>query len=49
MNMVFKDGKIYVVTEFGLKQVGYYTPVLHQGSITDCEAYIRLRSSDLLV
>jgi len=27
MNMVFKEGKIYVVTEFGLKQVGYYTPV----------------------
>ena len=27
MNMVVKDGKIYVVTEFGLKQVGYDTPV----------------------
>jgi len=26
MNMVFKDGKIYVVTEFGFKQVGYYSP-----------------------
>ena len=26
-----------------------YGSVLHQGSIADCEAYIRLRSSDLLV
>ena len=25
--MVYNNGKIYVVTEFGLKQVGYYTPV----------------------
>ena len=23
--MFYKNGKIYVVTEFGFKQVGYYT------------------------
>ena len=44
---------IYQVVEFYLSDDDRYKyedeSVLHQGSIADCEAYIRLRDSDLLV
>ena len=41
---------IYQVVEFYLSDDDEYEDesVLHQGSIADCEAYIRLRNSDLL-
>ena len=43
----------YQVVEFYLSDDDRYKyedeRVLHQGSIADCEAYIRLRNSDLLV
>jgi len=43
----------YQVVEFSLSYDDYYKYedeiVLHQGSIADCEAYVRLRNSDLLV
>jgi hypothetical protein len=42
----------YQVVEFYLSDDDRYKyedeSVLHQGSIADCEAYIRLRNSDLL-
>ena len=42
---------IYQVVEFylGNDDEYEYGSVLHQGSLTSCEAYIRLRNSDLLV
>jgi hypothetical protein len=46
------DG-IYQVVEFDLSDDDRYKyedeSVLHQGSIADCEAYIRLKNSYLLV
>lgn len=42
---------IYQVVEFYLSDDDEYEhgSVLHQGRLTSCEAYIRLRNSDLLV
>ncbi len=43
----------YQVVEFSLSDDDCYEYedeiVLHQGSIADCEAYVRLKNSDLLV
>ena len=43
---------IYQVVEFHLSDDDYCKyddeSVLHQGSIADCEAYVRLKNSDLL-
>ena len=43
----------YQVVEFSLSDDDYYKyedeSVLYQGSIADCEAYVRLKNSDLLV
>ena len=39
----------YQVVELSDDDEYEYGSALHQGSIADCEAYIRLRSSDLLV
>ena len=43
----------YQVIGFSLSDDEYYDYedeiVLHQGSIVDCEAYVRLKNSDLLV
>ena len=47
------SGNTYQVVEFSLSDDERYEyedeSVLHQGSIADCEAYIRLKNSDLLV
>ena len=43
----------YQVVEFSLSDDDCYEYedeiVLHQGSLADCEAYVRLKNSDLLV